>query len=164
MENERKLFEEQKNRILMDFVNEKDRLYTEIKEKEQDFERRKDDIIMEKMNTIEQLKNEFCERIKAMDRKNQVICIFCKCILLKYLLLHVHLSQTELSSIREQYESDFTIWKREHETAYKLREVEIENAIRQQCRIERDKQIDNIITKVDAETLKNQQEFDNKIW
>lgn len=72
MENEQRLFEEQKNRILIDFVNEKDRLYAEIKEKEHDFERRKDDIVAEKSKTIEQLKIEFCERIKAMDRKNQV--------------------------------------------------------------------------------------------
>lgn len=70
----------------------------------------------------------------------------------------------ELASIREQYESDFAIWKREHESAFKLREVEMENAVRQQCRIDRDKQIDNIIAKVDAETLKNQKDFDSKIW
>lgn len=73
------------------------------------------------------------------------------------------MQQVEIASIREQFENNFAIWKREQESAYQLREVEMENAIRQQCRIDRDKQIDHIIAKVDAETLKNQQEFDLKI-
>lgn len=65
--------------------------------------------------------------------------------------------------MREQYESDFAIWKREHEAAYKLREVEKENTIRIQCRSERDRQIDAIVSKVDAEANKNQYDFDAKI-
>ena len=55
------------------------------------------------------------------------------------------------------------IWKREHEAAYKLREVERENQIRQQCRVERDRQIDDIVAKVDAEALRNQQEHETKL-
>lgn len=46
---------------------------------------------------------------------------------------------------------------------YKLREVESANAIRQQCRVEREKQIDSIVAKVDAETMKIQQDFEAKI-
>lgn len=46
---------------------------------------------------------------------------------------------------------------------YKLREVESANAIRQQCRLERDKQIDSIVAKVDAESLKIQQDYEAKI-
>lgn len=45
----------------------------------------------------------------------------------------------------------------------KLREVERENYIKQQSRIERDRQIDAIVAKVDAEALKNQQEHEMKI-
>lgn len=45
----------------------------------------------------------------------------------------------------------------------KLREVERENYIRQQSRIERDRQIDSIVAKVDAEALKNQQEHEMKM-
>lgn len=71
--------------------------------------------------------------------------------------------QTDLASVREQFESDFLIWRREHEAASKLREVEKENVVRNQCRIERDKQIDDIIAKVDAEALKTQQDFESKI-
>lgn len=76
---------------------------------------------------------------------------------------HNAFHQSEIASIREQFESDFAIWKREHETMYKLREVENANTIRQQCRLERDKQIDSIVAKVDAESLKIQQDYETKI-
>lgn len=71
--------------------------------------------------------------------------------------------QTDLASVREQFESDFLIWRREHEAAFKIREVERENDVRNQCRLERDKQIDEIIAKVDSEALKSQNEFESKI-
>lgn len=70
--------------------------------------------------------------------------------------------QSELHKLQNQYESDFKIWKREHETAFKLRETDRENTIREQYRVERDRQIDTIIAKIDAETLKAQQDFDIK--
>lgn len=44
----------------------------------------------------------------------------------------------------------------------KLRETERENSIREQYRMERDRQIDAIVAKVDAESIKNQQDFDLK--
>lgn len=78
-------------------------------------------------------------------------------------VVSLQLSKSEVASIREQFDSDFAIWKREQETAFKLREVENANTIRQQCRAERDKQIDSIVAKVDAETLKIQQDFEIKI-
>lgn len=65
--------------------------------------------------------------------------------------------------MRDQYEADFVIWKHDHESALKLREVERENSIRNQCRVDRDRQIDAIVAKVDAEVLKNQNDFDSKI-
>lgn len=71
--------------------------------------------------------------------------------------------QTDLSSVREQFESDFLIWRREHEAAFKIREVEKENTVRNQCRIDRDKQIDDIVAKVDSEALKTQKDFESKI-
>lgn len=55
------------------------------------------------------------------------------------------------------------VWKREYETTMKMREVERENYIRQQARVERDRQIDSIVAKVDAEALKNQQEHEMKM-
>jgi chromosome segregation ATPase len=71
--------------------------------------------------------------------------------------------QNELSKLREQFESDFSIWKREFEAATKLRECEKENLIRHQCRLERDHQIDSIVNKMDDEALKHQQEFELKL-
>lgn len=70
--------------------------------------------------------------------------------------------QSELNKFQNQYESDFKIWKREHETVLKLRDTERENTLREQYRVERDRQIDTIIAKIDAETLKTQQDFDIK--
>lgn len=67
-----------------------------------------------------------------------------------------------MQKLQEQYEADFKIWKREYETGLKLRETERENVIRDQYRTERDRQIDAIIAKIDAESLKNQQDFDIK--
>lgn len=73
------------------------------------------------------------------------------------------LPQSELSSLQDRFETDFAIWKREHESSYKRREVEREETIRQQCRMERDRQIDSIVARVDAEQIKNQQEFEMKM-
>lgn len=68
-----------------------------------------------------------------------------------------------MKKLEEQFQADFGVWKREYETTMKLREVERENFIKQQSRIERDRQIDAIVAKVDAEALKNQQEHEMKI-
>lgn len=70
--------------------------------------------------------------------------------------------QIEVTKIQEQFEADFKIWKRECETKMKLRETERENSIREQYRMERDRQIDAIVAKVDAESIKNQQDYDSK--
>jgi hypothetical protein len=68
-----------------------------------------------------------------------------------------------LTKLQEQFESDFSIWKREFEASTKLRECEKENLIRQQCRLERDHQIDSIVNKVDCEAIKSQQDFEVKL-
>lgn len=70
--------------------------------------------------------------------------------------------QIEVTKIQEQFEGDFKIWKRDCETKMKLRETERENLVREQYRMERDRQIDAIVAKVDAESIKNQQDYDSK--
>lgn len=70
--------------------------------------------------------------------------------------------QIEVTKIQEQFEGDFKIWKRDCETKMKLRETERENSVREQYRMERDRQIDAIVAKVDAESIKNQQDYDSK--
>lgn len=134
-------FEKEKLKLLNDLNNEKERFMNEIKEKEENYEKQKELILKEHSEEIEHLKNDFNEKFKSQENKHQ----------------------TELASVQEQFEHDFSIWKREHETITKRREVEREDAIRAQCRMERDRQIDSIIAKVDVETIKNQQEYDIKM-
>lgn len=140
LEDERKSAEAHRARIIHDFEIEKDRLYTEIREKEHQFELKKEELMSEKMEMIENTKESFEDNIKQREMKHQI----------------------ELNKIKEQFEADFKIWKREFETKMKMRESEKEGIIREQYRLERDKQIDSIVAKVDAESIKNQQDFDGK--
>lgn len=141
MEIEQKSFEEQKNRLIAEFAAEKERMHTECRQKEAEFDARRDKLLQDRKDIVAHLNRECDEKIRMTEKR----------------------SQTEIASIREQFESEFAIWKREQETIFKLREVENGNAIRQQCRMERDKQIDSIVAKVDAEALKIQQDFESKI-
>lgn len=67
-----------------------------------------------------------------------------------------------LNTMEKQYENDFEIWKKEYENNCKVQQVEKENAIRQHYRSERDRQIDVIVQRMDAEAEKNNEEFENK--
>ena len=63
--------------------------------------------------------------------------------------------QMEMTKIQEQLEADFRIWKRETETKMKLRETERENSIREQYRLKRDQQIDEVVARVCQNTPPN---------
>lgn len=140
MEDERKSAEQQRLRMIHDFETEKDRLYAEMREKEHQFEMKKEELMNEKMELLEDTKETFKEKLKQRESKHQM----------------------ELSKMQEQFETDFKIWKRESETKMKLRETERENSIREQYRLERDRQIDAIVVKVDAESIKSQQDYEIK--
>lgn len=160
MESDQKSFEDQKTRLILDYSAEKDRLHSEMRHKELDFERRSAEFLADKNDMIQHLKREFKDRIGIIENSNQVkIYTLFQCNLFKF----SYKSKASLQSMRDQYEADFAIWKREHEASLKMREVERENTIRNQCRMERDRQIDGIVAKVDAEALKNQHEFEAKI-
>lgn len=141
LEDERKSAEMQRSRMIQDFEGEKDRLYNELREKEHQFEMRKDELINEKLELVEETTESYKEKLKQKEAKHQ----------------------TELTKMQEQYEQDFKIWKRDFESKMKLRESEKENQIREQYRIERDRQIDAIVNKVDSEALKNQQDLEMKL-
>lgn len=141
MEIEQKAFEEQKVRLASEFAAEKERMQAEHRAKEHEHEARRDKLQQEKKDVVDHLNRELVEKVRLIEKRNQ----------------------SEIGSLREQFESDLAIWKREQETIYKLREVENANTIRQQCRLERDKQIDSIVAKVDAEALKIQQDFESKM-
>lgn len=140
MESEQKSFEQQKHRLLIECNSEKERIYFELKEKEVDFDVKREQLIRGRKDVVEQMRKEFKDKLRQQESKHE----------------------SDLSSLQDQFESDFIIWKREHESALKRREVEREDAIRQQCRLDRDRQIDSIIAKVDVESIKNQQEFEVK--
>lgn len=140
MEDERKSAEQQRLRMIHDFESEKDRLYAEMREKEHQYEMKKEELMNEKMEMLEDTKETFKEKLKQRESKHQM----------------------DLAKIQEQLETDFKIWKRESETKMKLRETERENSIREQFRSERDRQIDAIVAKVDAESIKNQQDYEMK--
>lgn len=140
MEDERKSSEQQRLRMIHDFETEKDRLYAEMREKEHQFEMKKEELMNEKMEMLEDTKETFKEKLKQRESKHQM----------------------ELHKVQEQFEADFKIWKRECETKMKMRETERENSVREQYRLERDRQIDAIVAKVDAESIKNQQDYEMK--
>lgn len=141
MEDERKSAEQQRLRLIHEFEMEKDRIYAEMRDKEHQYELKKDELMNEKLEILEDTKETFKEKLKQREAKFQM----------------------EFTKLQEQYESDFKIWKREFETKLKLRESERENTIREQYRLERDRQIDSIVAKVDAESIKNQQDYDLKL-
>lgn len=138
---EQNSFEEQKVRMALEWNSERERLVAEVKAKEREFEARKDSLVDERKVMVEQLRAEYKEKTKQMMDQHR----------------------NEINSIRDQFEKDFAIWKSEFESAQKLREIERENNIRTDCRKERDAQIDHIVTKIDAEAQRHQQEYDLKL-
>lgn len=138
---EQNCFEEQKVRMALEWNSERERLVAEVKAKEREFEARKDSLVDERKVMVEQLRAEYKEKTKQMMNQHR----------------------SEINSIRDQFEKDFAIWKSEFESAQKLREIERENNIRTDCRKERDAQIDHIVTKIDAEAQRHQQEYDLKL-
>lgn len=69
---EQRTFHEEKSKMMAEFVHDKDRLYTEFKEKEQDFERRRDEFVFDKNQEIHFLKKEFREKVSLNEKKHQV--------------------------------------------------------------------------------------------
>lgn len=138
---EQQFFEEQKVKMLLEWNSEKERWAAELKSKEREFEVRKESVVSEGNDLIEQLRRENKDKIISLTEQHR----------------------SEVSSIRDQLEKDFVIWKSEFESAQKLREIERENSIRTDCRKERDAQIDNIVAKIDSEAQRHQQDYDLKL-
>lgn len=74
---EQRNFHEEKSKMVAEFIHEKDRLYTELKDKEQEFERRRDEYIFEKNQEIHFLKKELREKISLNEKKHQVCYLNC---------------------------------------------------------------------------------------
>ncbi|XP_063708686.1 centrosomal protein of 131 kDa [Culicoides brevitarsis] len=141
LEDERKLFEQQKIRLIKEFEEEKQKIGQDIETQKSNYDASREKLKNESMDLLQHVKAEFKEKLKQKELKHQ----------------------NDMKKLEEQFETDFSVWKREYETSMKLRECERENYIRQQSRAERDRQIESIIAKVDGEALKNQQEFEIKM-
>lgn len=63
---------EEKSKMVAEFIHEKDRLYTELKDKEQEFERRRDEYVYEKNQEIHFLKKDLREKMTLNEKKHQV--------------------------------------------------------------------------------------------
>ncbi|XP_050079605.1 centrosomal protein of 131 kDa [Anopheles maculipalpis] len=138
---ERNIFEQQRQHLLSEFDLEKERLQKEATRKAQYAESQLEDLKRENAKNLDFAQKEYVQMLKQREAKHQ----------------------DELEKLQKQFESDFAIWKREHERKSKVELEQRENEIRAQCRTERDQQIDRIVAKVDAETQKYQQEFDAKM-
>ncbi|XP_052902560.1 centrosomal protein of 131 kDa [Anopheles moucheti] len=138
---ERNIFEQQRQHLLSEFDLEKERLQKDAARKAQYTESQLEDLKRENIKNLDFAQKEYVQMLKQREGKHQ----------------------DELEKLQKQFESDFAIWKREHERKSKVELEQRENEIRAQCRTERDQQIDRIVAKVDAETQKYQQEFDAKM-
>ncbi|XP_035892531.1 centrosomal protein of 131 kDa [Anopheles stephensi] len=138
---ERNIFEQQRQHLLSEFDLEKERLQKEAARKAQYADSQLEDLKRENAKNLDFAQKEYVQMLKQREAKHQ----------------------DELEKLQKQFESDFAIWKREHERKSKVELEQRENEIRSQCRTERDQQIDRIVAKVDAETQKYQQEFDAKM-
>uniref|UniRef100_A0A453YZ74 5-azacytidine-induced protein 1 n=1 Tax=Anopheles gambiae TaxID=7165 RepID=A0A453YZ74_ANOGA len=138
---ERNIFEQQRQHLLSEFDLEKERLQKEAARKAQYADSQLEDLKRENTKNLDFAQKEYVQMLKQREAKHQ----------------------DELEKLQKQYESDFAVWKREHERKSKVELEQRENEIRSQCRTERDQQIDRIVAKVDAETQKYQHEFDAKM-
>uniref|UniRef100_A0A0A1XT81 5-azacytidine-induced protein 1 n=1 Tax=Zeugodacus cucurbitae TaxID=28588 RepID=A0A0A1XT81_ZEUCU len=141
LEEERKCFDEQRQKLVEDFNAERTRLQNELKMKDADFQARRQELQREKELELEQTVAELQEKMFKQEEKYQ----------------------NRINTIEKQYEADFELWKRDYENECKVSQVEKENAIRQHYRAERDRQIDAIVSRMDAEALKHADEHEAKL-
>ncbi|XP_053964329.1 centrosomal protein of 131 kDa [Anastrepha ludens] len=141
LEEERKCFDEQRQTLVEEFNVERARLQNELKAKEADFQVRRQELQREKEMELEQTVAELQEKMFKQDEKYQ----------------------NRINTIEKQYEADFELWKRDYANECKMAQAEKENAIRQHYRAERDRQIDAIVSRMDAEALKNADEHETKL-
>uniref|UniRef100_A0A0K8V8E0 5-azacytidine-induced protein 1 n=1 Tax=Bactrocera latifrons TaxID=174628 RepID=A0A0K8V8E0_BACLA len=141
LEEERKCFDEQRQKLVEDFNAERTRLQNELKLKDADFQVRRQELQREKEVELEQTVAELQEKMFKQEEKYQ----------------------NRINTIEKQYEADFELWKRDYENECKVSQVEKENAIRQYYRAERDRQIDAIVSRMDSEALKHAEEHEAKL-
>lgn len=72
MKMEQMSFEQQRQRLIGEFASERDRLYMEMKEKEEIYDNTKENLLKERSEMIEQVKRDYNEKLKIQEIKHQV--------------------------------------------------------------------------------------------
>lgn len=83
MKMEQMTFEQQRQRFVSEFSAERDRLYMEMKEKEEIYDNTKENLLKERSEMIEQVKRDYNEKLKIQEIKHQVKMLF----IFRFLLL-----------------------------------------------------------------------------
>ncbi|XP_034650748.1 centrosomal protein of 131 kDa isoform X2 [Drosophila subobscura] len=141
LQEEQRAQAEQRQKLSEEFAAERERLQTELRQKEGDYQAKRQEAQREQDSELEQAKFEMQERMAKQEEKYQ----------------------NRINTIEQQYLSDFELWKAEYENKCKLDQAEKENAIRQHYRAERDRQLDELVVRMEADALQNGEEHEQKI-
>ncbi|ALC42444.1 dila [Drosophila busckii] len=132
---------QQKQKLCEDFAAERERLQADLRQKESDSQSKRQELLREQENELEQAKFEMQEKLAKQEEKYQ----------------------NRINSIEQQYLADFELWKTEYENKCKQAQAEKENAIRQHYRVERDRQLDELVVRMEADALQIAQEHEQKL-
>lgn len=141
LEEEQKTQAELRQKLADDFAAERERLQAELRQKECDYQVKRQEVQREQEGELEQAKFEMQEKMAKQEEKYQ----------------------NRINTIEQQYLAEFELWKTEYENKCKLSQVEKENAIRQHYRAERDRQLDELVVRMEADALQSGEEHEQKI-
>ncbi|XP_017012476.3 centrosomal protein of 131 kDa [Drosophila takahashii] len=141
LEEEQRTQAEQRQKLTEEFAVERERLQAELRQRENDHMARRQEALREQEQELEQAKFEMQERMAKQEEKYQ----------------------NRINTIEQQYTADFELWKAEHENKAKLAQAEKENAIRQHYRAERDRQLDELVVRMEADALQHGEEHELKM-
>ncbi|EDV98126.1 GH22846 [Drosophila grimshawi] len=141
LEEEQKTQAELRQKLADDFATERERLQSELRQKESDHLAKRQEAQREQDSELEQAKFEMQEKMAKQEEKYQ----------------------NRINTVEQQYLADFELWKSEYENKMKLNQAEKENAIRQHYRMERDRQLDELVVRMEADALQSNEEHEQKM-
>lgn len=141
LEEDQKTQAELRQKLADDFAAERERLQAELRQKECDYLAKRQEAQREHDNDLEQAKFEMQEKMAKQEEKYQ----------------------NRINTVEQQYLADFELWKTEYENKSKVTQAEKENAIRQHYRAERDRQLDELVVRMEADALQSGEEHEQKM-
>ncbi|KAH8418595.1 hypothetical protein KR222_003412, partial [Zaprionus bogoriensis] len=141
LEEEQKTQAELRQKLADDFAAERERLQAELRQKESEYQAKRQEAQRELDNELEQAKFEMQEKMAKQEEKYQ----------------------NRINTVEQQYLADFELWKTEYENKSKVAQAEKENAIRQHYRAERDRQLDELVVRMEADALQSGEEHEQKM-